>query len=310
LHRSFQVTIWICLACLVFSGALVTAQPASQVLSPADLAAQLRQIESQLDDNSRPPANALPDQWNIATSEGRYSIPAQPLRALLAAGRLPQARQWIEQMAAQLESYSKPPVESVSYARQALSKILARREFSGVHPPSAWDLLRDRIILWIVSFLQSIFGFAGQHGAGGQVLFWILIAAAVGLLSLWLVRLWARSEPTLDLSRVVVREGLRNSETWLRDARLAAAGGQWRDAIHCAYWAAIARLQETRTLPDDRARTPREYLRLLRQDQPSSHPLRALTLGLERFWYAKQTAGAGDFEESLKHLEALGCRVD
>ena len=66
--------------------------------------------------------------------------------------------------------------------------------------------------------------------------------------------------------------------------------------------------QETRALPEDGTRTPREYLSLIRSDQPASGPLRALTLGLERFWYARQTAGAQEFEESLKHLGALGSR--
>jgi hypothetical protein len=109
---------------------------------------------------------------------------------------------------------------------------------------------------------------------------------------------------------VVPPVAARNSENWLREARLAAAGGQWREAIHRTFWAAIARLQESRTLPEDRTRTPREYLRLIRPEQPSSGPLRALTLGLERFWYAKQAAGSGDFDESLKHLESLGWKVD
>ena len=307
--RGLQLTMSAWLTGLAFSGTLVTAQPPVPAVSPADLATQLRQIESELDANPRSQP-ALPDLWHVATSEGSYSIPTQPLRTLLGAGRISPARRWVDEMAAQLDTYSKTPAESTSTARDSLTKILARREFSDVHPPSPWELFRDRIFARLASFLQDLLAVAGQHSAGGQVLFWVLIAAAIGLLAMWLIRLWTRGDPMLVLSHLAPRVAARNSENWLRDARQAAASSQWREAIHCAYWAAIARLQESRTLPEDRTRTPREYLRLIRAEQPASSPLRALTLGLERFWYAKQTAGAGDFEELLKHLESLGCKVE
>ena len=64
----------------------------------------------------------------------------------------------------------------------------------------------------------------------------------------------------------------RGWQHWLREARAAAARGDYRAAIHAAYWAAIAHLEETKSLPEDRARTPRESLRLIR---PESAELRA-----------------------------------
>jgi len=39
-------------------------------------------------------------------------------------------------------------------------------------------------------------------------------------------------------------------------------------------------------------------------------PLTALTMGLERAWYANRGAGPEDFRESLSHLEALGCLLE
>src|SRR5580704_13137531 len=302
--------MWVWFLCVAACAFLAEGQTVSPPVSPAELANELKQIESGLD--STPPSlpPSLPDQWDVGTSEGRYSIPTEPLQALLSGRRIPLARQWIEPLAAQLEAYSKGTPESASIAREHLNKILARREFSGVHPPSAWDLFRDRVAAWIIRIVQRLLAAASQYGANGQILFWILVAAAIGILATWLIRLWRRGDPLLTLPRVALGIAARDSEAWLRDSRQAAASGKWREAIHCAYWAAIARLQESRTLPDDRTRTPREYLRLLRSDQPSSGPLRGLTVALERFWYAGQTACARDFEASVEHLESLERKVE
>jgi hypothetical protein len=98
---------------------------------------------------------------------------------------------------------------------------------------------------------------------------------------------------------------VRTEEEWLAAAHRAAAEGDWRQAIHNAYWAAITRLQRSGALPEDRTRTPREYLRLF----SGREPLAALTSGLERFWYARRIARPEDFRESLNHLETLGCKA-
>jgi hypothetical protein len=60
----------------------------------------------------------------------------------------------------------------------------------------------------------------------------------------------------------------REWQLWLEDARKAAAAGQWREAIHFVYWAAISRLESRRLWPADRARTPREYLALVAPEDP------------------------------------------
>jgi hypothetical protein len=309
LHR-LKLSIYPGLTCLVFSFALAKAQTPLSTMGPVEFAGQLRKIGAGLDTNSPFLPASLPEQWNVVTPEGRYSISSQPLRALFGAGRFSVARHWVGQMAEQLESYSDAPPESASAARDSLNKILARREFSDVHPPSPWDLFRERVAAWLASQLQRIFAAVAQRSGGGRILFWIIVAVATGFLAMWLIQLWSRADPMLTLPRVVPGPAARSSDTWLHEARQAEARGQWREAIRCAYWAAIARLQETGALPEDRTRTPREYLRSIRADQPASGPLRALTLGLERFWYAKQTAGAKDFDESLKYLGSLGCKVE
>jgi hypothetical protein len=104
---------------------------------------------------------------------------------------------------------------------------------------------------------------------------------------------------------------------------MAEEQGDSQQAIHCAYWAGVIRLQDVGALPADRTLTPREYLRNLSPgnfapDSPdnkavgphSRQPLAALTQALERFWYARRSASNEDFRESLRQLAALGCDVE
>jgi hypothetical protein len=85
-----------------------------------------------------------------------------------------------------------------------------------------------------------------------------------------------------------------------------AAQGLWREAIHYLYWAAIARLESRRLWPADRARTPREYLRLLPAADPRRANLTTLTRSFERTWYGGREAGASDFKAALKQAAELG----
>ena len=88
-------------------------------------------------------------------------------------------------------------------------------------------------------------------------------------------------------------------------------------AIHCAYWAGIARLEELGALPADRAKTPREYLRTLKKANllvSESHTTRYLALSLltsrlENIWYGYHIATETDFRESMSQLEVLGCHL-
>ena len=99
---------------------------------------------------------------------------------------------------------------------------------------------------------------------------------------------------------------------------MAASRGDFREAVHCTYWAAIVRLEDISILPQDRTKTPREYLRLVTEPAlgelaPQPHyrlPLAAMTSQFERIWYANRPAGPEDFQESLRQLEALGCQLE
>jgi hypothetical protein len=94
---------------------------------------------------------------------------------------------------------------------------------------------------------------------------------------------------------------------WMSEARAAASRGEWRDAIHLAYWGGISFLEAGGAWRPDLARTPREYLRLLPATSAQHPTLHALTVRLEGVWYGMQTASADGFEQTLAELERLGC---
>src|SRR3569833_2828660 len=87
----------------------------------------------------------------------------------------------------------------------------------------------------------------------------------------------------------------RDWQLWMEDARRAAAAGSWREAIHFVYWAAISRLESRRLWPADRARTPREYLALVAQEDPRKSGLSQLTNTFERYWYGGRPAEESDY---------------
>jgi len=97
---------------------------------------------------------------------------------------------------------------------------------------------------------------------------------------------------------------------WLKDAQTSAAAGEWREAIHSVYWASISRLESGRVWPADRARTPREYLGLLRGSDPRKPTLTALTRSFERTWYGGREAAAADFNAAVHLAAELGVEAE
>ncbi len=262
--------------------------------------------------------DTLPRHWTVSTPERIYLISSEPLRNQLTALSSERARVWVERLAAEIEGYSVAVPAGSSQARAELDRILARSEFAGVRPPSAWELFRQRIAAWVDRMLMKLFEGIGRHPIGGNILFWLLMIGGVVCIALWLFRLLASRDRfnALPPSDSVVAS--RTWQEWIRAAREAANAGDFREAVHSAYWAAIARLEDAGIVPKDRTKTPREYLRLMAEPAPGElaarpahrEPLAALTSRLERIWYANRGAGPDDFRESLHQVEALGCQLE
>lgn len=299
-----------------------TSGPVSPVYDRASFTAELRRIAEIL--KKKPSVNemvalrdSLPKRWTVSTAEGPFSISSEPLRNQLTSLSSEKAEAWVNHLSEEVE-FSGRSVSSSANPREDLDRILARSEFGAVKPPSAWDLFRQRLYAWIERMLLKLLGGASRHPLGGQILFWLLIVAAVGFIAMWMFRFFANRDPVNALPPSPDAIAARTWQEWIREAREAAGRGDFREAVHSTYWAGIARLEDLGVVPKDRTKTPREYLQLLvepadGQPAPAAthhEPLAALTKGLERTWYANRSAGLDDFRESLHHLEAMGCPLE
>jgi hypothetical protein len=295
---------------------------ANAVYDAASFAAELHRLAGTL--QSKPSKeemaalrDSLPQRWTVSTPERTYSISSEPFRNQLTALSSEKALEWVEHLAAEVEASSAPATASTTQARSELNGILARQEFRGVRPPGAWELFRQRMAAWLERMLMKLFGGIGRHPIGGRIVFWLIMIGGVGCVALWLIRFLGSGDRMDSLASSGSVVASRTWQEWIRMAREAANRGDFREAVHSAYWAGIVRLEDSGVVPRDRTKTPREYLRLVAEPSPGElaprpthrEPLAALTSRLERIWYANCGAGPEDFHDSLRQLEALGCQL-
>lgn len=188
-----------------------------------------------------------------------------------------------------------------------LTKILARGEFHQVHGPTRFDRLKYRVLRWLYDFLGRIFG-SSAVPVVGKALVWGLVAIAVLVLAYFILRTIRQGSGFDSVIPNVAPISAKNWLVWMHEAQAAASQGLWREAVHLAYWAGISFLEQSGTWKPDKARTPREYLRLLPADSWHRSPLSNLTRKVEVTWYGKQPAGPETFSETVSLLEDLGCR--
>ena len=259
----------------------------------------------------------LPAQWTVADGGQTYTISTDWLTGALVALRtdtpannalLTGSRQRLAALraaAGNLEEQSRSA--SLQESRARLDHILSAKEFQNGHGPSWFDLLKARIYDWIGRKLDWILGHFRHGRTIGNVIAWTVIALAALLLALWAVRASLRGgkQTEMDLGGAARPEG--GWRDWLRNARAAAERRDYRAAIHAAYWAGVMRLEEIHRLPQDRARTPREALRLIRRESAEYAPLAQLTRRFELVWYGYRSATETDWSDAIEQLEKLGC---
>jgi uncharacterized protein DUF4129 len=308
------------------------AAPAATPLDATAFAAELRRVQGVLEKNQESAEQiaqvrrSLPGRWDVKTADGQYEISSEPLESLLAQAEKDPAQRsklvgdanaWLDGEARQVESYAPGGAGRDSSARAALTEILARREFGGVLTASAMDLLRQRINEWFERIVEWFFRHVGRHAASAKILFELLLFAAVVWLGTILVRFWMRRARIEELQAPQSVAIARSWQEWIRAAREASDRADYREAVHSAYWAGIAYLEAAELIEPDRARTPREYVRLLSKPRadlavPLEKPraaLAALTARLEQVWYGDRPASREDFAESMRQIEGLGCQL-
>lgn len=269
---------------------------------------------------------SLPQAWAVDAGGRHYDVPSNLLVSRLAkaekepelrAKQMDEAQEYIDALAAETASLSGQAPPRTDSARAKLDAILSRSEYKRTRQRSWWDMLRDRIYEILEEALNRIFRRVGGQASFGYALLWFGVCAAAILIGYWIFHRWFRTARGVEMALQSAAVPVRSWQEWVFAAREAAGRGDYRMAIHCAYWAGIARLQDLGALAPDRAKTPREYLRALTKAKlvlpetlASRHQaLYLLTARLEKIWYGYQIATEADFRDSLTQLEALGCHL-
>jgi Domain of unknown function (DUF4129) len=204
------------------------------------------------------------------------------------------------------ETGPKPGDAGFAEARHRADSVLSHQEFVTVNEQSIWDKLIARFFLWLESLFTNVARFGQRSPWIGPLFEWGLIALALVGLALWAMR-------ALQRQRLAVRvEATRQIESWEEASRnwrsLAEEQAQrreWREAVHCIYWASIVMLEGRRFWSPNRSRTPREYVALLEAGSRRSNLLRQQTRGFERIWYGLNPAAETDYRQALRLHEEL-----
>jgi hypothetical protein len=182
--------------------------------------------------------------------------------------------------------------------RNALKQVLAGSEFKNLKRADAKDTWLEKFGRWLNHLFDGVGRFRTRSAWVGRMLAWGFVLALVVGLAWTLIQMerrWrVRLVPDAD-GPAPDAPSARDWQLWMADARAAAEAGEWREAVHFLYWASISRLESKRLWPADRARTPREYLALLRRDDTRYASLRALTQLFERTWYGGRETGEAEF---------------
>lgn len=291
----------------------------SNALTPDQYRAELDRLSTatrQLDSSSAATPQALqhlPQSWPVRVGEKQFEIYTEGLQRDVrrydkekSAENAIAIRRRLESLRREIDGFEKPPAD-VSASRAELNSILAGREFRDVSGPNWFDRMKQRLLDWVLRILRHAVRTVAIP-AVGKTFVYALIGIALAALLYIAYRSIFRGQ---ELGEVVPRDlpiSAKEWAIWLAEARAAAAKGEWRDAIHLAYWAGISFLERQGFWKPDRARTPREYLRLFQGASDQRDTLVFLTRIFELAWYAKRDASEHTFSQTLEQLEKLGCR--
>jgi hypothetical protein len=279
-----------------------------QIATKANLLQDHPELASQL-------VTEIPDHLVVNTGTQDFTVNFRDLKDDLASFNSSEAAQRPDRLS-QIKDYlgelrsaaSDAGTADHSSEQQKLREVLSRREFHKVRGPNAAETFLAKIYRWLARWLSKLHVGGGATSNVLQAVVYTLVGVAVLLMLIWTVRSLRRKD--IDLPREIMpfAPSAKSWRTWLAEARQSAEIQDWRNAIHLAYWAGISSLESGGAWKPNRARTPREYLRLLGPRNLHHPPLSALTRKFEVVWYGERVAAEADFQETLAQLEQLGCR--
>jgi Domain of unknown function (DUF4129) len=198
------------------------------------------------------------------------------------------------------------PAAQFGVARKDVDRILAGSEFATVEQQSWLDRQVAKFWLWWGRFWDGLGNMGGVGPWLGHLLEWLFFGGSAVGLALFVRRNLQRQRLAVALnSQAGELAWARESTDWAAQAEASARKGDWRDAVHCLYWATIVMLEGRRAWRHNPARTPREYVRLLKPGSAQQGALRGLTQIFERLWYGLRAASPADYERARSLYESL-----
>jgi hypothetical protein len=289
---------------------------------PCASAAQLRALLVQLGQRSGQPdvsfaelADTVPPQCDFSDGGHTFHLSNFELRRELRdLGAKPEARAArlklfqddVRQRLNGLDAYARTVDPT---AQPKLQAIMRQREFRQVGRQDATELLKEWAYRLLAKLLSRIFKDPSRVLLSSKILAWTL-GILVAVFILWKLYCWAMRERPPEAVREVIpfAPSAKGWRDWLREARAAVERGELREAVHAAYWAAISHLETSGAWRPDRARTPREYLRLMKQSDPARPLLADITRDFEVVWYGNRPPALPEWESFLDKVERIGCR--
>jgi hypothetical protein len=258
----------------------------------------------------------LPRAWNVRAEGKRFAvsttwlddalgeIEAHPEKAAPIWRAINKRLEFLETQAEALEAPAATPAPGT--ARERLDAIFRGAEFRGMAGPGPLARWWRRVTGWVGEKIGWLLGRLHISAGTGNFIAYVLIGIALVLLALWLWRSLAGRMREMELD-FEPGEPVRDARRWMVEALAAAERGEYREAIHCGYWAAVAHLEILGTISRDPSRTPRELLRLVEQGAGEHGPFCELTTRFERIWYGYRAPTADDWESTKVQLERMGC---
>jgi len=199
-----------------------------------------------------------------------------------------------------------PQGSRFSDARHKADAILGHPEFVTVNGQNIWEKIIARFFLWLDSLFTHVASFGRRSPWIAPLLEWGLVGLALAGLLLWAMRAMQRQRLAMraETSRRI-EPWEESSRNWRNLAQEQAARQEWREAIHCLYWASIVMLEGRHFWSPNRSRTPREYVALLERGSHSRGLLSRQTRGFEHIWYGMSAAKASDYHSALELHEQL-----
>jgi hypothetical protein len=260
--------------------------------------------------------SSLPPAWSVRSEKTTFEVSTEPITSKLRELEVHpnDSDKIIRDLNLRLSAMRKAAADmeaserrlNAGPAKERMDKILAGREFQGAKGPSAMDRLVARINRWLTEHLVRLFMRLHISSKTGNTLAWaVMILAFLALCGM--VWRWLTDKSRAPESEPAPKAVPSDTRQWVNEALAAGERGDFREAIRCAYWAAVAKLEDIHVLARDRARTPRESLRLLEHHPNEQRLLRDLTSHFELIWYGYRPASPGDWSLAKEQLEKMGC---